>query len=49
MAAIDDATGELLPGAHFVEQERTVGYLRVLRDIVKAKGVPLNNNSVRVG
>ena len=42
MAAIDDATGELLPGAHFVEQECTVGYLRVLRDIVKTKGVPLS-------
>lgn len=25
MAAIDDATGELLPGGHFVEQECTVG------------------------
>lgn len=42
MAAIDDATGELLPGGHFVEQECTVGYLRVLRDIVKHKGVPLS-------
>lgn len=41
MAAIDDATGELLPGGHFVEQECTVGYLRVLRDLVAAKGVPL--------
>lgn len=41
MAAIDDATGELLPGGHFVEQECTVGYLRVLRDLVRAKGVPL--------
>src|SRR5262252_1700181 len=42
MAAIDDATGELLPGAHFVEQECTLGYLRVLREIVKHKGVPLS-------
>lgn len=42
MGAIDDATGELLPGAHFVDQECTVGYLRVLRDIVKVKGVPLS-------
>lgn len=41
MAAIDDATGELLPGGHFVDQECTVGYLRVLRDLVCAKGVPL--------
>jgi hypothetical protein len=42
MAAIDDATGELLPGAHFVEQEGTVGYLRVLREVVMTKGVPLS-------
>lgn len=41
VAAIDDATGELLPGGHFVEQECTVGYLRVLREIVKTKGIPL--------
>lgn len=41
IAAVDDATGELLPGAHFVDQECTIGYLRVLRDIVKHKGVPL--------
>ena len=41
MAAIDDATGELLPGAHFVDQECTVGYLKVLRDIIQHKGVPL--------
>ena len=41
MGAIDDATGELLPGAHFVDQECAVGYLRVLRAIVKHKGVPL--------
>jgi hypothetical protein len=41
MAAIDDATGELLPGGHFVEQECTVGYLRVLREVVVVKGVPL--------
>lgn len=41
MAAIDDATGEVLPGAHFVDQECTIGYLRVLREIVKTKGIPL--------
>jgi hypothetical protein len=40
MGAIDDATGELLPGAHFTEQESTVGYLRVLRDILREKGIP---------
>src|SRR6266704_2005145 len=34
VAAIDEATGELLPGAHFVEQECAAGYLRVLRDVV---------------
>lgn len=42
IGAIDDATGELLPGAHFVEQECSVGYLRVLHDIVVEKGVPLS-------
>ncbi|MGC4093332.1 MAG: hypothetical protein QM756_36660 [Polyangiaceae bacterium] len=40
MGAVDDATGELLPGAHFTEQESTVGYLRVLRDILREKGIP---------
>jgi transposase len=42
MAGIDDATSELLPGGHFVEQECTLGYLRVLREIIKHKGVPLS-------
>lgn len=41
VGAIDDATGELLPGAHFVEQECTLSYLRVLREIVREKGIPL--------
>jgi len=41
MAAIDDATSEVLPGAHFVEQECTAGYLRVMRDVVQSKGIPL--------
>ena len=40
IAAIDDATGTLLPGAHFVEQECAAGYLRVLREVVSAHGVP---------
>jgi hypothetical protein len=40
MGAIDDATGELLPGAHFVEQECAAGYLRVLEAIVREKGIP---------
>ena len=34
------ATGEVLPGAHFTEEESTVGYLRVLRDILTEKGTP---------
>jgi transposase len=40
MGAIDDATGELLPGAHFVEQECAAGYLRVLKAIAEDKGLP---------
>jgi hypothetical protein len=40
MAAIDDATSELLPGAHFVEQECAAGYLRVLHAVITAYGVP---------
>ena len=42
MGAIDDATSELLPGAHFVEQESAAGYLHVLREIVENKGIPLS-------
>jgi len=42
MGAIDDATGEFLPGAHFVEQECGAGYLRVLLGICRDKGVPLS-------
>ena len=40
MGAIDDATGELLPGAHFLEQESSVGYLRVLLSVCQALGLP---------
>ena len=40
MGAIDDATGELLPGAHFVEQECAAGYLRVLLEIGRQRGLP---------
>jgi transposase len=40
MGAIDDATGELLPGAHFVEQECAAGYLRVLKAMAEEKGLP---------
>lgn len=42
MGAIDDATGELLPGAHFVEHECAAGYLKVLKAIAKEKGLPLS-------
>lgn len=42
MGAIDDATGELLPGAHFVDQECAAGYLRVLLAIAEEKGLPLS-------
>lgn len=40
MGAIDDATGELLPGAHFVEQECSAGYLHVLKAIARECGLP---------
>ena len=40
MGAIDDATSELLPGAHFVDQECAEGYLRVLLAIAQEKGIP---------
>ena len=40
VGAIDDATGELLPGAHFVDQECSAAYLRVLLAIVREQGVP---------
>jgi transposase len=40
MGAVDDATGELLPGAHFVEQECAAGYLTVLHAIAAEKGRP---------
>jgi len=38
--AIDDASGKLLEGAHFEEQECSAGYLRVLKGIVGGHGVP---------
>lgn len=38
--AIDDASGKLLAGAHFEEQECAAGYLRVLAAIVRTHGVP---------
>jgi len=39
MGAIDDATGELMPGAHFVEQECSAGYLKVLLATCREKGL----------
>jgi transposase len=41
MGAVDDATGDLLPGAHFILQECTAGYLRLLREMARTKGLPL--------
>jgi hypothetical protein len=40
MGAIDDATGKLMPGAHFVEQECAAGYLRVLYAVGSELGLP---------
>lgn len=40
MGALDDATGELLEGAHFVTQECSAGYLRVLLEVARTKGLP---------
>lgn len=40
VGAIDDATGALLPGAHFVDQECSAAYLRVLLAIVREHGAP---------
>jgi transposase len=40
VGAIDDATGEFLPGALFAEQECTAAYLHVLREMLRAKGCP---------
>jgi len=40
MGAVDDATGEIMPGAHFVEEECAASYLRVLLAILRAHGLP---------
>jgi len=40
VGAIDDATGEVLPGAHFVEQECAAAYLRVLQALAAECGLP---------
>jgi len=39
VGAIDDATGDLLPGGHFVEQECSAAYLQVLETVARAKGL----------
>ena len=41
VAAMDDATGTLLPGGQFVPAEDTVSYLRLLRTLVGQCGIPL--------
>lgn len=41
MGAIDDATGKILRGAHFVPHECSAGYLRVLQEMVRHHGIPL--------
>lgn len=40
VGAMDDASSELLPGAHFVEQECAAAYLRVVKAIVTEHGIP---------
>lgn len=42
MGAIDDATNEVMKGAHFVDEECSAGYLRVLHAVVQDKGIPLS-------
>lgn len=41
MGGIDDATGKILRGAHFVEHECSAGYLRLLYELVRHHGIPL--------
>lgn len=40
MGAVDDATGMLLPGAHFYLHECAQGYLRMLLSVAKMYGLP---------
>lgn len=40
MAALDDATGAVLAGAHFVERECAAGYLAMLKAIAEQHGLP---------
>ncbi len=41
VAALDDVTGQLLPGARFVPAEDTVSYLRLLHTLVGRCGIPV--------
>lgn len=41
VAAMDDATGQLPPGAAFVPAEDTVSYLRLLQTLVQTCGIPV--------
>ena len=41
MGAIDDATGKILRGAHFVAQECSASYLKLLQEMVRHHGIPL--------
>lgn len=41
VGAVDDATGQLLPGAAFVPAEATVSYLQLLRTLVGTCGIPV--------
>jgi hypothetical protein len=40
MGTLDDATGELLEGAHFVAHECSAGYLRMVLEVARTKGLP---------
>ena len=42
MGAVDDATGDLLEGAHFVEQESSASYLELLKEMALSRGIPLS-------
>ncbi len=41
VAALDDAPGQLLPGARVVPEEDTVSYLRLLQTLVATCGIPV--------
>lgn len=41
VGALDDATGQLLPGAAFVPEEDTLSYLRLLKTVLATCGIPV--------